>query len=139
MNDQTWDSTFRELFPFSAPRALSPANSFESLRYGTSNLYLIHSNQAARHEQAELLENHRLRIEKSRQAVDWIILDGSSVMRNFSDLAPLLPLATDLLLVHDQSRRGQERSAAALNLLRPRLAPSVHCGVVMNRCAYRGA
>jgi len=127
--------TFNLLFPHSASHGTKTVDGFESLRYGTSNLYLLPSIDAPRYEQGDLLETYRGWIEKARPEVDWIILDGSGVMRNFTDIAPLLPLATDVLLVHDESRGAQEKSTAALNLLRPRLAETTFCGVVVNRGA----
>ncbi|MCE9518299.1 MAG: hypothetical protein K8R87_01825 [Verrucomicrobia bacterium] len=127
--------TFNLLFPHSVAHETKTNDGLESLRYGTSNLYLLPAIDVPRYEQGDLLESYRGWIEKAGPLVDWIILDGSSVMRNFTDIAPLLPLATDVLLVHDESRNAQEKSTAALNLLRPRLAESTFCGVVVNRGA----
>lgn len=127
--------TFNLLFPHSASRGTKTTDTLDSLRYGTSNLYLLPALGVPRYEQDDLLETYRGWIEKARPEVDWIILDGSSVMRNFTEIAPLLPLATDVLLVHDESRSVLEKSTAALNLLRPRLPESTFCGVVVNRGA----
>lgn len=127
--------SFNLLFPHALDHETKTTDGFESLRYGTSNLYLLPSSGIQRYEQGDRLETYRGWIEKAGAQVDWIILDASSVMRNFTDIAPLLPLATDVLLVHDESRGSQEKSNAALNLLRPRLADSTFCGVVVNRGA----
>ncbi len=127
--------TFNLLFPHSVSHETKTTGGLESLRYGTSNLYLLPTIDIPRYEQGDLLETYRGWIEKAGPQMDWIILDGSSVMRNFTDIAPLLPLATDVLLVHDESRGAQEKSTAALNLLRPRLAERTFCGVVVNRAS----
>ncbi len=125
-------TTFNHLFPHTGPSETKTGDGLESLRYGTSNLYLLPAIDAPRYEQVARLETYRGWIEKARPQVDWIILDGASIMRNFTDIAPLLPLATDVLLVHDESRGAPDKSAAALNLLRPRLPESTLCGVVVN-------
>ena len=125
--------TFHLLFPHAYTHATWTSDGMESLRYGTSNLYLLPSHDTTPGDMPDLLENYRGWIEKARPQVDWIILDGSSVMRNFTEVAPLLPLATEVLLVQDQTRGGKSKATAALNLLRPRLPEETFLGVVANR------
>ncbi len=126
--------TFHLLFPHAYTHATWNNDGMESLRYGTSNLYLLPNHQQpASGEMIDVLENYRGWIEKARPEVDWIILDGSSIMRNFADVTPLLPLATDVILVQDALSSSSAHVKGALNLLRPRLSKTAFCGVVMNR------
>lgn len=126
--------TFHLLFPHAYTHATSDKDGLDALRYGTSNLYILPNQQhSASGEMIDVLENYRGWIEKARPDVDWIILDGSSIMRHFADVTPLLPLATDVILVQDAISSSAAHVKGALNLLRPRLSKSAFCGVVMNR------
>lgn len=126
--------TFHLLFPHAYTHATWNKDGLDALRYGTSNLYILPNHKpSASGETIDLLENYRGWIEKARPEVDWIILDGSSIMHNFADVTPLLPLATDVILVQDALSSSSAHVKGALNLLRPRLSKSAFCGVVMNR------
>lgn len=126
--------TFHLLFPHAYTHATWNKDGLEALRYGSSNLYILPTReQSTSGEMIDLLENYRGWIEKARPEVDWIILDGSSIMHNFADVTPLLPLATDVILVQDAVSSSSAHVKGALNLLRPRLSKSAFCGVVMNR------
>ncbi|MEI6535393.1 MAG: hypothetical protein WCN98_08650 [Verrucomicrobiaceae bacterium] len=126
--------TFHLLFPHAYTHATWNKDGLDALRYGTSNLYILPNHQhSASGEMIDVLENYRGWIEKARPEVDWIILDGSSIMQNFADVTPLLPLATDVILVQDALSSSAAHVKGALNLLRPRLSKSAFCGVVMNR------
>ncbi len=126
--------TFHLLFPHAYTHATWNKDGMDSLRYGTSNLYILPNHQqSASGEMMDVLENYRGWIEKARPEVDWIILDGSSIMHNFADVTPLLPLATDVILVQDAVSSSSAHVKGALNLLRPRLSKTAFCGVVMNR------
>jgi Mrp family chromosome partitioning ATPase len=124
--------SFHLLFPRSFAHT-TWNNELEPLRYGASNLYVLPSQNLPFGEVSDMLENYRSWIEKAREDVDWIILDGAPMMRNLADITPLLPLATEVLMVHDPGRATAEDVNAALNLLRPRLPDGTHCGVVVNR------
>ena len=124
--------SFHLLFPRSYTHT-TWNNEMEPLRYGASNLYVLPSQNLPCTELNDMLENYRSWIEKARADVDWIILDGSAMMRNLADITPLLPLATEVLVVHDPACSTAESVNAALNLLRPRLPEHTHCGVVLNR------
>ena len=105
----------------------------ETLRYGQSNLFLLPANDLPSYEVSDLVDGYRAWIEKARPQVDWIIMDGSSLLRGFADVAQLAPLATDILFVHDSSRCNAEQVRAALNLLRPLTNIEAMRGMVMNR------
>ncbi len=124
--------SFHLLFPRSYTHTATWNSDMELLRYGGSNLYVLPSQKVQSGELTDLLESYRGWIEKASSEVDWIILDGSSMMRNLADITPL-PLATDVLLVHDPARGSGENVNAALNLLSPRLGDNTLCGVVINR------
>lgn len=130
--------TFHLLFPHAYTHATWNKDGMEALRYGTSNLYILPNHpHSTSGEMIDVLENYRGWIEKARPEVDWIILDGSSIMHNFADVTPLLPLATDVILVQDAVSSSNAHVKGALNLLRPRLSKSAFCGVVMNRVRNR--
>lgn len=124
--------SFHLLFPRSFAHT-TWNNELEPLRYGASNLFVLPSQNLPFGEVTDMLESYRSWIEKAREDVDWIILDGAPMMRNLADITPLLPLATEVLVVHDPGRATADDVNAALNLLRPRLHEGTHCGVVVNR------
>jgi Mrp family chromosome partitioning ATPase len=132
MESNAASPSFHLLFPRSYTHTTWNSD-MELLRYGESNLYVLPSQKLPTGGLSDLLESYRGWIEKASSAVDWIILDGSSMMRNLADITPLLPLATDVLLVHDPGRGSAENVTAALNLLSPRLGDNTLCGVVINR------
>ena len=108
-------------------------NEMETLRYGQSNLFLLPAHDLPSYEVSDLVDGYRAWIEKARPQVDWIIMDGSSLLRGFADVAQLAPLATDVLFVHDATRCNAEQVRAALNLLRPLTSIETMRGMVMNR------
>ena len=105
----------------------------ETLRYGQSNLFLLPAHDLPSYEVSDLVDGYRAWIEKAKPQVDWIIMDGSSLLRGFADVAQLCPLATDVLFVHDATRCNAEQVRAALNLLRPLTTSETMRGMVMNR------
>ncbi len=105
----------------------------ESLRYGQSNLFLFPAHDLPSYEMCDLIQGYRAWIARAQPQVDWIILDGASLLRGFADIAQLAPLATDVLFIHDATRATSEQVRAALNLLRPLIAPDAMRGLVLNR------
>ena len=85
------------------------------------------------YEVTDLVDGYRAWIEKAKPQVDWIIMDGSSLLRGFADVAQLAPMATDILFVHDATVCNAEQVRAALNLLRPLATAETMRGMVMNR------
>lgn len=108
-------------------------NELETLRYGQSNLFLLPAHDLPSYEVSDLVDGYRAWIEKAKPQVDWIIMDGSSLLRGFADVAQLCPLATDVLFVHDATRCTPDQVRAALNLLRPLATSETMRGMVMNR------
>lgn len=108
-------------------------NDLETLRYGASNLFLLPAHDLPSYEVADLLDGYRTWINKAQHDVDWIVLDGASLLRGFADVAQLAPLATDILFVHDETRTSGEQVRAALNLLRPLVRNESLRGMVINR------
>jgi uncharacterized protein involved in exopolysaccharide biosynthesis/Mrp family chromosome partitioning ATPase len=117
-------------FPHSN-RHSSWAHDLESLRYGNTNLFLLPAHDLPAHATNDLLDGYRNWIDRARQQVDWIILDGAPVLRNFADTAPLAPLATDVLMVHHTRVGGQPQLRAALNLLQPMMSSSALRGLIL--------
>jgi uncharacterized protein involved in exopolysaccharide biosynthesis len=105
----------------------------ETLRYGASNLFLLPAHDLPSYEVTDLLDGYRAWIAKASTEVDWIVLDGASLLRGFADVAQLAHIATDILFVHDETRTNGEQVRAALNLLRPLVRPESLRGMVMNR------
>ena len=108
-------------------------NELETLRYGQSNLFLFPAHDLPSYEVTDLVDGYRAWIEKAKPQVDWIIMDGSSLLRGFADVAQLAPMATDILFVHDATVCNAEQVRAALNLLRPLATAETMRGMVMNR------
>lgn len=108
-------------------------NDLETLRYGASNLFLLPAHDLPSYEVADLLDGYRAWINKAQHDVDWIVLDGASLLRGFADVAQLAPLATDILFVHDETRTSGEQVRAAINLLRPLVRNESLRGMVINR------
>ncbi|HYF34331.1 MAG TPA: hypothetical protein VD994_03485 [Prosthecobacter sp.] len=117
-------------FPHSHTHS-SWAHDLESLRYGNTNLFLLPAHDLPAYATNELLDGYRNWIDRARQQVDWIILDGAPILRNFADIAPLAPLATDVLMVHHSSVGGQQKLRAALNLLQPMMSSSALRGLIL--------
>jgi uncharacterized protein involved in exopolysaccharide biosynthesis/Mrp family chromosome partitioning ATPase len=111
----------------------SSANHLEHIRYGQSSLYVLPAHDIPAYETNELLDGYRAWIDRARHEVDWIILDGPPVLKNFADVAPLAPLATDVIMVHDRARATPAKLRAAMTLLQPMMSSSAMRGLVINR------
>lgn len=106
----------------------------EPLRYGQSNLFLLTADQLPAHDVATLAVGYRTWVEKARaQQVDWVILDAAPLLHGCADVLPLAPLATDILLVHDEARADARHVKAALVLLQRIASPAVLRGIVANQ------
>jgi uncharacterized protein involved in exopolysaccharide biosynthesis/Mrp family chromosome partitioning ATPase len=106
----------------------------EPLRYGQSNLFLLSADQLPAHDVATLAVGYRTWVEKARaQGVDWVILDAAPLLHGCADVLPLAPLATDILLVHDEARADARHVKAALVLLQRIAPPAVLRGIVANQ------
>ena len=111
------------------------ASHLDEIRYGHSGLYVLPAHDIPAFETNELLDGYRAWIDRARLEVDWIILDGPPVLKNFADVAPLAPLATDFIMVHDKSRITAAKLRAAMTLLQPMMSSSAMRGLVLNRAS----
>lgn len=112
----------------------SSAHDVEALRYGSTNLFVLPAVGLPSTQVSELIDGYRFWIDRARQAgIDWIILDTAPLLRSFADVAPLIPLASDVLFVHDQAISSKAQVQAALNLMRPMMGGEVTRGLVLNR------
>lgn len=110
------------------------ADDVEALRYGSTNLFVLPAAGLPSTHVSDLIDGYRFWIERAREAgIDWVILDTAPLLRSFADVAPLLPIATDVLFVHDQAISSKAQVQAALNLMRPMIGHDVSRGLVMNR------
>lgn len=123
--------TLHQWFP-QAYNHSSWAQDLESLRYGNTHLYLLPAHDLPAYATNELLDGYRAWIDRARHHVDWIILDGGPVLRNFADVAPLAPLATDVLLVNNPNISNPTKLRAALNLLQPMMSSSAFRGLIVH-------
>jgi uncharacterized protein involved in exopolysaccharide biosynthesis len=105
----------------------------ETLRYGASNLFLLPAHDLPSYEVSDLLDGYRAWINKAQHEVDWIVLDGASLLRGFADVAQLAHHATDVIFVHDETRTTSDQVRAALNLIRPLVRQESLRGMVINR------
>jgi uncharacterized protein involved in exopolysaccharide biosynthesis len=109
-------------------------NDLETLRYGQSNLFLLPAHDLPSYEMSDLIDGYRAWIGRAdAQGMDWVIMDGASLLRGFADVAQLAPMATDILFVHDSTRCDADQVKAALNLLRPLAVNDAMRGMVLNR------
>ena len=118
---------------YQAQQHSSSANYLEALRYGGSNLYVLPAHDLPSHDASELVSGYTAWIGRAQDQVDWIVIDGPSVLRSYADALPLIALASDVVFVHDQKRTSAAKLNAALNLMRPRMDEDKLRGVVMNR------
>lgn len=110
------------------------ASDLESLRYGSTNLFVLPARGLPSKQMNDLIDGYRIWIERAKQAgIDWIILDSAPLLLNFADVAPLVPMASDVLFVRDRMVSSDAQVKAALNLLRPMIKSDAMRGVVMNR------
>lgn len=114
-------------------RHSSLASRLDDIRYGNSGLFVLPAHDIPAYETNELLDGYRAWIERARLEVDWILLDGPPVLKNFADVAPLAPLATDVIMVHDRARATPAKLRAAMTLLQPMMSSTAMRGLVINR------
>jgi len=109
-------------------------NDLETLRYGQSNLFLLPAHDLPSYEMSDLLDGYHAWVDRARgMNLDWVIIDAASLLRGFADVAQLMPMATDILFVHDATISNPEQVKAALNLLRPHATTETMRGMVLNR------
>jgi uncharacterized protein involved in exopolysaccharide biosynthesis len=111
------------------------AHDLESLRYGKTNLFLLPAHDLPAYATNELLDGYRSWIDRARPLVDWIILDGGPVLKNFADVAPLAPLATDVLMVSNPTVSNPAKLRAAMSLLQPMMSSSAFRGLIVQGTA----
>lgn len=121
------------LFFPQSERHSSFANRLDDVRYGNSGLFVLPAHDIPAYETNELLDGYRAWIDRARMEVDWIILDGPPVLKNFADVAPLAPLATDVIMIHDRARATPAKLRAAMTLLQPMMSSTAMRGLVINR------
>lgn len=114
-------------------RHSSFASRLDDIRYGNSGLFVLPAHDIPAYETNELLDGYRAWIDRARLGVDWIILDGPPVLKNFADVAPLAPLATDVIMIHDRARATPAKLRAAMTLLQPMMSSTAMRGLVINR------
>lgn len=124
--------TLHKWFPRAAQGYGAYASDLESLRYGHSNLFLLPGCDLPAHATNELLDGYRQWIERAKHEVDWIILDASPLLKSFANVAPLAPLATDVLLVNNPTVTTPAKIKAGLTLLQPMMSSSALRGMVVN-------
>lgn len=123
--------TLHQWFPHATHHS-SWAHDLESLRYGKTNLFLLPAHDLPAYATNELLDGYRSWIDRARQQVDWIILDGGPILKNFADVAPLAPLATDVLIVNNPSVSSPAKLRAAMSLLQPMMSSSAFRGMIVH-------
>lgn len=123
--------SLHQWFPHASHHS-SWAHDLESLRYGRTNLFLLPAHDLPAYATNELLDGYRSWIDRARQQVDWIILDGGPILRNFADVAPLAPLATDVLIVNNPAVSNPTKLKAAMNLLQPMMSSSAFRGMIVH-------
>ena len=124
--------TLHQWFPRAVQGCGAYANNLEALRYGHSNLFLLPGCDLPAHATNELLDGYRSWIERAKTEVDWIILDASPLLKSFANVAPLAPLASDVLIVNNPSQTTPAQLRAGLALLQPMMSSSALRGLVVN-------
>jgi uncharacterized protein involved in exopolysaccharide biosynthesis len=124
--------TLHQWFPRAVQGCGAYAHDLEALRYGHSNLFLLPGCDLPAHATNELLDGYRSWIERAKTEVDWIILDASPLLKSFANVAPLAPLATDVLIVNNPSVSSAAQLRAGLALLQPMMSSSALRGMVVN-------
>ncbi len=124
--------TLHQWFPRAVQGYGAYANNLEALRYGHSNLFLLPGCDLPAHATNELLDGYRNWIERAKTEVDWIILDASPLLKSFANVAPLAPLATDVLIVNNPVNTTPAQLRAGLALLQPMMSSSALRGMVVN-------
>ncbi|MDZ4402585.1 hypothetical protein [Prosthecobacter sp.] len=124
--------TLHQWFPRAVQGYGAYAHDLEALRYGHSNLFLLPGCDLPAHATNELLDGYRMWIERAKTEVDWIILDASPLLKSFANVAPLAPLASDVLLVNNPAVSSPSQLRAGLALLQPMMSSSALRGMVVN-------
>jgi Mrp family chromosome partitioning ATPase len=123
--------TLHQWFPHSQPHS-SWAHDLEALRYGQTSLFLLPGHDLPAYATSELLDGYRAWIDRARHQVDWIILDAAPMLRSFADVAPLAPMATDVLIVNNPNVTTPAKLKAALSLLQPMMSANALRGLILN-------
>ena len=71
-------------------------------------------------------------IDRARAKVDWIILDASPLLKSFANVAPLAPLATDVIVVSNPVLTTPAKLRAGIALLQPMMSSRALRGLVIN-------
>lgn len=124
--------TLHQWFPRAVQGYGAYAHDLEALRYGHSNLFLLPGCDLPAHATNELLDGYRSWIERAKKEVDWIILDASPLLKSFANVAPLAPLATDVIIVNNPAKTTPAQLRAGLALLQPMMSSSALRGMVVN-------
>ncbi|WP_395753053.1 exopolysaccharide transport family protein [Prosthecobacter sp.] len=124
--------TLHQWFPRALQGCGAYANNLEALRYGHSNLFLLPGCDLPAHATNELLDGYRTWIERAKTEVDWIILDASPLLKSFANVAPLAPLATDVLIVNNPAKTTPAQLRAGVALLQPMMSSTALRGMVVN-------
>ncbi|MDI1314050.1 hypothetical protein [Prosthecobacter sp.] len=124
--------TLHQWFPRAMQGYGAYAHDLETLRYGHSNLFLLPGCDLPAHATNELLDGYRSWIERAKTEVDWIILDASPLLKSFANVAPLAPLATDVLIVNNPAQTTPAQLRAGLALLQPMMSSTALRGMVVN-------
>lgn len=124
--------TLHQWFPRAMQGYGAYANDLEALRYGHSNLFLLPGCDLPAHATNELLDGYRNWIDRAKTEVDWIILDASPLLKSFANVAPLAPLATDVLIVNNPAQTTPAQLRAGLALLQPMMSSTALRGMVVN-------
>ena len=124
--------TMHQWFPRAMQGYGAYAHDLGALRYGHSNLFLLPGCDLPAHATNELLDGYRSWIERAKTEVDWIILDASPLLKSFANVAPLAPLATDVLIVNNPAKTTPAQLRAGLALLQPMMSSSALRGMVVN-------
>jgi uncharacterized protein involved in exopolysaccharide biosynthesis/Mrp family chromosome partitioning ATPase len=109
------------------------SSSLSALRYGLSNLYILPGHDLPTIDVGELLPGYRHWMSQASREVEWIIIDAASLLMGFADVSKLVPFASDILFVHDDTRCTHDQVKAAFNLLRPLAHADTLRGMIMNR------
>lgn len=124
--------TLHQWFPRAAHSHGAYAHDLEALRYGHSHLFLLPGCDLPAHATNELLDGYRQWIDRAKHAVDWIILDASPLLKSFANVAPLAPLATDVIIVNNPTVSAAPKLRAGVALLQPMMSSSALRGLVVN-------
>ncbi len=110
------------------------AASIEALRYGQSNLFLLKAAQLPGADVSLLVGEYKAWIDAARATgVEWVVMDCGSLLEDCADLMRLIPLATDVILVHDAERSGAGQMKAMVALHGLIANPKTLRGVVLNQ------